>query len=133
MKYFVTGASGFIGGKVAAMLAEAGHQVVALVRKPEDAATLRESGIKAVYGDIRDPESLVEPMKGSDGVFHLAGQLLLINCIIYFRQRFPEPLLETFSSQVFIGFNLLGQIFQRYQSLAEVIGQGTAFSFLHFL
>lgn len=73
MKYFVTGATGFIGNRVAEMLIASGHKVTALVRSPEKADRIRKMGIEAVYGDIRDRESLLAPMKGADGVFHMAG------------------------------------------------------------
>lgn len=73
MKYFVTGATGFIGGRVAEMLAEDGHEVVALVRSPKKAAALAAKGITLAEGDITRKDSMREPMTGVDGVFHVAG------------------------------------------------------------
>lgn len=73
MRYFLTGATGFIGGRVARQLLQAGHQVVALVRNPARAKTLAELGVTLHPGDITDKDSLRRPMTGVDGVFHLAG------------------------------------------------------------
>ena len=38
MKYFVTGATGFVGGRVVRQLIGAGNQVVVVVRNPAKAA-----------------------------------------------------------------------------------------------
>ncbi len=73
MKYFVTGATGFIGGRVARQLVEAGHEVVALVRSPHKAKLLRALGVTIAEGDLTDKESMRAPMTGVDGVFHLAA------------------------------------------------------------
>jgi len=73
MKYFITGATGFVGGRVARQLVEAGHQVVAVVRSPEKAQDLAALGVKLCKGDVTDKESMREPMTGMDGVFHIAG------------------------------------------------------------
>ena len=73
MKYFVTGATGFVGGRVARMLAEAGHSVVALARTPAKARDLSVLGIQVVPGDVTDQASMREPMRGADGVYHIAG------------------------------------------------------------
>jgi nucleoside-diphosphate-sugar epimerase len=73
MKYFVTGATGFIGGVVARQLRESGHEVVALVRELGRASDLANLGVTLARGDITDRESLREPMAGTDGVFHIAG------------------------------------------------------------
>lgn len=73
MKYFVTGATGFVGGCVARQLAEAGHEVVAVVRSPAKATDLAALGITVVRGDVTDKESMRAPMRGVDGVYHIAG------------------------------------------------------------
>src|SRR2546422_2656834 len=72
-KYFVTGATGFIGGRVTRQLVDAGHEVVAIARNPERAKDLVSLGVDVRPGDITDPDSLRRPMAGVDGVFHIAG------------------------------------------------------------
>jgi nucleoside-diphosphate-sugar epimerase len=73
MRYFVTGGTGFIGGRVIQQLREAGHEVAALVRTPTMAKHLAEIGAEIYPGDITDKESLRQPMTGADGVFHIAA------------------------------------------------------------
>ncbi len=73
MKYFVTGATGFIGGRVARMLVAQGHEVVAIARNPAAATDLSNVGVRVVAGDVTDKASLREPMTGADGIYHIAG------------------------------------------------------------
>jgi nucleoside-diphosphate-sugar epimerase len=73
MKYFVTGATGFVGGRVARMLRQAGHDVIAVVRTPEKAKDLAALGIDVRKGDVTDKDSMRAPMSGVDGVYHIAG------------------------------------------------------------
>ncbi len=73
MKYFVTGATGFIGGRVARQLLAAGHEVVTLAREPARAGDLAALGVAVHQGDITEKESLRAPMSGVDGVFHIAA------------------------------------------------------------
>jgi len=73
MNYFITGATGFIGGEIARQLVGAGHRVIALVRDPDRGAELASLGVVLARGDITDRESMREPMIGVDGVFHVAG------------------------------------------------------------
>jgi nucleoside-diphosphate-sugar epimerase len=73
MKYFVTGATGFIGGRVVRQLLTAGHEVIALARTPSRAQDLAALGVTVHAGDITDKESLRTPMTGVDGVFHVAA------------------------------------------------------------
>jgi nucleoside-diphosphate-sugar epimerase len=72
-KYFVTGATGFIGGEIVKQLVGRGHKVAALVRSPGKAAMLKALGIEIYPGDITDRETLKAPMTGVDGVFHVAA------------------------------------------------------------
>ncbi len=73
MKYFITGATGFIGGRVARQLRDAGREVVAIVRDPAKAQDLAQLGITLHQGDVTDKESMRAPMTGVDGVFHIAA------------------------------------------------------------
>lgn len=73
MKYFLTGATGFVGGRVTRQLVEAGHQVVATARNPAKAEDLTAMGVAVHPGDVTDKESMRAPMQGVDGVFHVAG------------------------------------------------------------
>src|SRR5437867_12240765 len=72
-KYFVTGATGFIGGRVTRQLVHAGHEVVAIARNLPAARDLEAIGVDVRRGDITDPDSLRGPMAGVDGVCHIAG------------------------------------------------------------
>jgi nucleoside-diphosphate-sugar epimerase len=73
MKYFLTGATGFVGSHVAQLLIADGHQVVAVVRDPAKARDLAHLGVALHQGDVTEKESLRAPMTGVDGVFHIAG------------------------------------------------------------
>lgn len=73
MRYFVTGATGFIGRRVVERLRARRHEVTCLVRSPEAARALPElAGCELARGDLEDRESL-RAMKGADGIFHLAA------------------------------------------------------------
>ena len=73
MEYFITGATGFVGGRVARQVLDDGHDVVALARDPSRASNLDQAGADVVEGDILDPASMRDAMAGVDGVFHVAG------------------------------------------------------------
>ena len=73
MRYFVTGATGFVGGQVARQLLERGDEVIALARDPARADKLVQLGASVHRGDITDRESMRDGMSGVGGVFHVAG------------------------------------------------------------
>lgn len=73
MKAFVTGATGFVGGRLAAWLRKRGDEVVALVRDPGKAGRLRELGCTIVEGDLSSRPALAAAMEGCDAVFHVAA------------------------------------------------------------
>ncbi len=73
MKYFITGATGFIGARVAEKLTARGDRVVALARDPIQADELRAMGVELARGDITERESMRAPMQGADSVIHSAA------------------------------------------------------------
>lgn len=73
MRYFLTGATGFVGGYLVRQLREAGHEVRCLVRNPAAAHALVQQGATLHAGDVTDKASMREPMSGVEGVFHVAG------------------------------------------------------------
>jgi dTDP-4-dehydrorhamnose reductase len=64
----VTGATGFVGGTVAAVLADKGHDVVCLVRSDPGP----DFPWKTRLVDVQDTGSLTEGLDGCDAVAHLA-------------------------------------------------------------
>jgi nucleoside-diphosphate-sugar epimerase len=69
----VTGATGFIGSRVALELVKAGARVRALVRNAAKARVLGGAGISVVNGDMAEPASLASAIRGCQAVFHFAG------------------------------------------------------------
>jgi nucleoside-diphosphate-sugar epimerase len=66
----LTGASGFIGGHLAARLVSAGYQLRCLVRAGSDTSKLQELGVELTVGDLTDPASLTRAARGCAYVFH---------------------------------------------------------------
>jgi dihydroflavonol-4-reductase len=73
MRAFVTGATGFLGGRLVERLRERGDDVVCLVRSPEKARPLRDMGCEVVEGDLTDEEAIRRGATGCDAAFHLAA------------------------------------------------------------
>jgi len=72
MRFFITGATGFIGHHLCNALCEAGHQVTALVRSPGKAGLLPES-VKIHAGDLSIFQQSDTVLGEADVVVHLAG------------------------------------------------------------
>jgi len=68
----VTGASGFIGRAVAALLTRCGASVRAIARRPLDRVPDLE-GVQWVQADLTDPLQCRTAVEGADSIFHIAG------------------------------------------------------------
>jgi oxidoreductase len=71
----ITGATGFIGGHLAARLAGAGRRVRCLVRPTSDTAHLERLGVELVDGDLTDAGSLARAAQGCRRVLHGAAMV----------------------------------------------------------
>ncbi len=79
MKFFITGATGLVGGNIAALLYKDGHQIVASKRANSKTAHLDAFDIEWVDTDLSDTEGLTQAMMGCDGVFHCAALVQIAN------------------------------------------------------
>ncbi|MGZ9811156.1 SDR family oxidoreductase [Pseudoroseicyclus sp. H15] len=72
MRVFLTGASGWIGSKIAAELLAAGHSVTGLTSMPAKAATLSVAGVTPLVGTLQDIDVLRRGAEEADGIIHTA-------------------------------------------------------------
>ena len=70
---FITGASGFIGGKLAERLLSNGRRVRTLARRP--LPELEKLGAEVISGDLDDTAALQRGCTGVGTVFHVAGRV----------------------------------------------------------
>jgi dihydroflavonol-4-reductase len=95
MLAFVTGATGFIGFHLVRKLLSTGWRVRCLIRNAgERGALIAELGagyadsLEVVDGDLNDPEALSRGVEGAAVVYHLAGTVIAVDKIGYFRTNF---------------------------------------------
>jgi UDP-glucose 4-epimerase len=70
MRVLVTGAAGFLGRAVVARLSADGHEVVAMVRRPDDPLA---GAADQVVADLCEPDGLGAALAGVEAVCHLAA------------------------------------------------------------
>ncbi|CAL9132136.1 unnamed protein product [Musa acuminata var. zebrina] len=75
VKVLVTGATGYLGGRLCHRLLEEGHVVRAFVRRSGDLSSLPSSHptLELAYGDVTDLPSLIDALHGCDVLFHTAA------------------------------------------------------------
>jgi dihydroflavonol-4-reductase len=78
MRVLVTGATGFLGRSLCLRLADEGTAVRALVRASAavsaESAALERAGVELAPGDVREPGSVRDAMRGCTHVVHLAAR-----------------------------------------------------------
>ncbi len=75
----VTGATGYIGGRLVPRLLDAGYRVRCLARSPRKLETRswsRHPKIEIVAGDLAEPESLAVALEGCAAVYYLVHSML---------------------------------------------------------
>lgn len=73
MNILVTGATGFIGSHLVALLLSKGHRVRCLVRKTSNLIWLKDLPVEYVEGDVFDDAVLRKAVDGIDYIYHSAG------------------------------------------------------------
>jgi uncharacterized protein (TIGR01777 family) len=74
MRVAITGATGSVGRRLVATLAEGGHEPLALTRSAEKARAVLPAGTGVRETDIYSSTELEAALAGCDGVVHLAGE-----------------------------------------------------------
>ncbi len=75
MKVFLTGGTGYLGGRVARALLDAGHRVTALVRDPARAVSLVGAGAELAEGELGVPGDWTDALESCEGVIHTAAKV----------------------------------------------------------
>ena len=72
----VTGATGYIGGRLVPRLLDGGHAVRAMARNPDKLADVPwRDRVEVVRGDLTDADSLSEAFDGVDVVYYLVHSM----------------------------------------------------------
>ncbi len=71
----LTGATGYVGGRLLTRLEAAGYRVRCLTRRPEELEIRDASRVQAVYADVLHPEGLTEAMRGGTVAYYLVHSM----------------------------------------------------------
>ncbi len=71
----LTGATGYIGGRLLPLLCSGGYRVRCLARRPENLVERLPAGAEAIPGDVLDAASLEPAMAGIDTAFYMVHSM----------------------------------------------------------
>lgn len=71
----LTGATGYVGGRLWPLLVEAGCRVRCLARQPEHLHSRVPAGVEVAQGDLLDAASLSAAMRGVEAAFYLVHSM----------------------------------------------------------
>src|SRR6266496_1906494 len=69
MEILITGGNGFLGRNLILALQERGDNVRVLALSTEDTTWLEKRDVAVFRGDILNPDALIAPMRGVEGMF----------------------------------------------------------------
>jgi uncharacterized protein YbjT (DUF2867 family) len=78
-RIFLTGASGYVGGRLTPRLLEEGYRIRCLVRSPaklKDRPWAKQANCELVAGDLANASELAEQMSGCDTAYYLVHSML---------------------------------------------------------
>jgi uncharacterized protein YbjT (DUF2867 family) len=71
----LTGATGYVGGRLLRRLEDAGHRVRCLTRNPDYLEARKEPATEAVFADLLEPASLEKAMRGGEIAYYLVHSM----------------------------------------------------------
>ncbi|HKX11935.1 MAG TPA: NAD(P)H-binding protein, partial [bacterium] len=75
LRILVTGATGYVGGRLIPRLLEAGHSLRCLVRHPPNLQDPSWNGVEIVQGDVLQPETLPPALNNIDVAYYLVHSM----------------------------------------------------------
>jgi nucleoside-diphosphate-sugar epimerase len=110
MRIFITGATGYIGGSLAAKLMAQGHQITGLTRTEDGAGKLKARGIEPVIGSLIDGAILGKAAGDADAVINAANsdEANAVEAMLPALHGSGKPYIQTSGSSA-IGDRALGE------------------------
>src|SRR6266540_4550843 len=74
-RVLLTGANGYVGGRLLRRLEQSGRLVRCMVRRPEALSGRTAEQTEVVYGDVLEPDSLAEALTGVSAAYYLVHSM----------------------------------------------------------